>query len=181
MTMKKLAVYCSASGTIDQEYNEVARQFVRAASLSGYALVSGGTVKGTMGVICDETADCGGYHIGIIPRFMESLAHPRVNETVIVETMSERKALMREGTVASIALPGGIGTLDEIIEAFTLKKLGKYQGEIIFMNCKGFYDPVISLLDYYVETEMLGQNVRDIIHTPSTVEELMDILSRYCK
>ena len=67
---KKIAVFCSASFNIDPKFNKVARDFVRAASLHGYGVVSGGTIKGTMGEISDELKSCGGYHIGVIPRFM---------------------------------------------------------------------------------------------------------------
>ena len=78
----KIAVFCSASFEIDPEYNKVAREFVRAASLSGYGIVTGGTVKGTMGVVSDELVAVGGYHRGVIPRFMEQYVYPDLTEVV---------------------------------------------------------------------------------------------------
>lgn len=173
---KKIAVFCSASETIDQEFNKVAREFVRAASLRGYTIVSGGTVKGTMREIADEVAAVGGRHEGIVPRFMEPLVHQSLSSVVWTDTMSERKELMREGTCAVVALPGGIGTLDEYIETLTLRKLERYRGQVIAFNYKGFYNPLLSLLDYYVETGMLDRKSRELALFPETVDELLALL-----
>ena len=104
----KIAVFCSASYTIDPKYNKVAREFVRAASLRGYGIVSGGTIKGTMGEISEELRDCGGWHLGVIPRFMKQYVYPELSEVIWTDTMAERKTLLREGTAAVVALPGGI-------------------------------------------------------------------------
>ena len=86
----KIAVFCSASSEIDPKYNKVARDFVRAASLRGYGIVTGGTVKGTMGEVADELVKCGGWHRGVIPRFMEHWVYPEMSETLWTDTMSER-------------------------------------------------------------------------------------------
>ena len=139
--MKKIAVFCSASPRIDQEYNEVAREFVRAASARGFGIVTGGTVKGTMGVISDEMKACGGYHLGVIPRFMEQYVYPDLSEVKWTDTMAERKTLLREGTCAVVALPGGIGTLDELIETFALIHLKQYFGKIMVLDHNGFRCP----------------------------------------
>ena len=122
----KIAVFCSASYEIDPKYNKVAREFVRAASLRGYRIVSGGTIKGTMGEISDELKSCGGYHLGVVPRFMEQYAYPELSELIRTDSISERKTILREDTCAVVALPGGIGTLDEVIETFTLMYLKNY-------------------------------------------------------
>ena len=86
----KIAVFCSASFDIDPKYNKVAREFVRAASLRGYGIVTGGTVKGTMGAVSDELHNIGGYHLGVIPRFMEQYVYPELSEVVWTETMAHR-------------------------------------------------------------------------------------------
>lgn len=173
-THEKIAVFCSASDIIDPDYNKVARDFVRAASLRGYAIVSGGTVKGTMGEIDKELSECGGYHIGIVPRFMEGIVAEGLAETHWTDTMSRRQAEMRQGTVACVALPGGIGTLDELIETLTQKKLGFYKGMIFALDWKGFYRPLESLLDHYVETGMLEPCHRDMIAFCRTPEEILE-------
>jgi uncharacterized protein (TIGR00730 family) len=174
--MKKIAVFCSASFNIDQEYNDVARDFVRAASTRGYGIVTGGTIKGTMGVISNEMRDNGGYHLGVIPRFMSQYVYPELSEVMWTDTMAERKTLLREGTCAVVALPGGIGTLDELIETFALIHLKQYDGKIMVLDHKGFYQPLKSLLDHYVCCGMLSEETMAKLHFAQNAEELLDLL-----
>lgn len=173
---EKIAVFCSASFEIDPEYNKVARDFVRAASLRGYGIVSGGTVKGTMGEISDELRDCGGYHLGVIPRFMEQYLYPDLTEVIWTDTMAQRKTLLREGTCAVVALPGGIGTLDEVIETFALVHLRQYFGKIFLLNHNGFYEPLRQLLRHYVDTRMMTEETMSKIIFAQTPDEILDAL-----
>lgn len=172
----KIAVFCSASYGIDPKYNKVAREFVRAASLRGYAITSGGTIKGTMGEISDEIKACGGWHVGVLPRFFKQYAYPELSELIWTDTLSERKALLINGTHAVVALPGGIGTLDEIIEAFTLQYLGQYAGKVCLLNYEGFYEPLLALLRQYVDVKMLPAEAFDKLVVASTPEELLSKL-----
>lgn len=174
----KAVFYCSACSGIDSDFNEAAREIVRAACNMGCDIVSGGTVKGTMNVVSDTASECGAKTIGIVPRFMEALVHPGLTETVWTDTMSERKEKMREGISAAVALPGGIGTLDELIETMVLSKLGLYGGKIIVANIKGFYNPLKQLLDHYVGTGMLDETSRKLVIFSETVEEVIDELRR---
>lgn len=174
--MKKIAVFCSASSNIDHEYNEVARSFVRAASLRGFGIVTGGTVKGTMGVISDEMHASGGYHLGVIPRFMEQYVYPDLSEVIWTDTMAERKTLLREGTCAVVALPGGVGTLDELIETLALIHLKQYDGKIMVLDHKGFYKPLKALLEHYVAESMLNVETMSKLSFAQTPEELLDLL-----
>lgn len=172
----KIAVFCSASFEIDPKYNRVAREFVRAASLCGYGIVSGGTVKGTMGEISDELHSCGGYHLGVIPRFMQKYVYPDLTETVWTDTMAERKTLLREGTCAVVALPGGIGTLDEVIETFALVHLKQYFGKIFLLNHDGFYEPLRQLLRHYVDTGMMTEATMSKICFAESKDEILSAL-----
>ena len=172
----KIAVFCSASFEIDPKYNKVARDFVRAASLRGYGIVSGGTVKGTMGEISDELHSCGGYHLGVIPRFMKQYVYPELTEVIWTDTMAERKTLLREGTCAVVALPGGIGTLDEVIETFALVHLKQYFGKIFLLNHDGFYEPLRMLLRHYVDTRMMTEETMSKIIFAQTSDEILDAL-----
>lgn len=172
----KIAVFCSASSEIDPKYNKVARDFVRAASLRGYGIVTGGTVKGTMGEVADEIVKCGGWHRGVIPRFMTQWVYPEMSETIWTDTMSERKELLREDTCGVVALPGGIGTLDELIETFALIHLKQYFGKILVLNHDGFYEPLKALLDHYVSEGMLKEETRSKIVFAADPEELLDAL-----
>ena len=172
----KIAVFCSASFEIDPKYNKVARDFVRAASLRGYGIVSGGTIKGTMGEISDELHACGGYHLGVIPRFMEQYVYPDLTEVIWTDTMAQRKTLLREGTCAVVALPGGIGTLDEVIETFALVHLKQYFGKIFSLNHEGFYEPLRLLLRHYVDTKMMTEESMSKIIYAQTPDEILDAL-----
>ena len=173
---KKIAVFCSASSKIDPKYNKVAREFVRAASLRGYGIVTGGTIKGTMGEISDELHICGGYHLGVIPRFMEQYVYPDLSEVIWTDTMAERKTLLREGTCAVVALPGGIGTLDEVIETFALVHLKQYFGKIFLLDHEGFYEPLRILLRHYVDTGMMTEETMSKITFAQTPDEILDAL-----
>ena len=173
---RKIVIYCSASSDIDGKFNQAAREVIRAACSLGYTIVSGGTVKGTMKEVADEVVRCGGRHIGVLPRFMADYEYPCLDEVVWTGTMDERKEKMREGTCAAIALPGGIGTLDELIGSLTVAKLGRYSGKVIAFNYDGFYEPLKALLDHYVRTGMMDSASRDMISFPETVAQVETLL-----
>lgn len=170
---RSVAIFCASSVAIDDKYNVAARETVRALHALGYTVVSGGGKVGTMGAITSESVRVGGRHVAVLPEFMRGLENPDVSEVVWTPCMATRKARMREGTCAAIALPGGIGTLDELIETHVLKKLNRYDGQLYALNLDGFFDPFIALLDHYVETRMMSAGDRDLVKFPRTVEELI--------
>ena len=176
MAERKAVVFCSASGDIDPKYNEAAREVVRALHSYGWTLVSGGSFRGTMGVIADEMKRLGGKHIGVLPRFMAGLEYDGLTELHWSDTMADRKERMRQGTEAAIALPGGIGTLDELIETHVLAKLGRYGGKVYALNVDGFFDPFKALLDHYVATGMLEPRDRALLIFADTPAELAEHL-----
>lgn len=170
---KQVVIFCASSATIDPKYNQAARELVRALHERGYDVVSGGGARGTMGAITGESVQVGGRHVAVLPRFMQGLEHPGIKEVVWTDTMSQRKERMRADTVAAIALPGGIGTLDELMETHTLRKLHKYSGDIFALNLDGFYNPLKALLAHYAATGMTAQADIDLIAFPETVKELL--------
>lgn len=170
---KRVCIFCAASVKIDEKYNDAAREVVRALHALNYTVVSGGGKIGTMGAITSESVKVGGHHVAVLPAFMKGLENPDIKDVVWTETMAQRKEKMREGTCAAIALPGGIGTLDEFVETHTLRKVHKYEGELFALNLDGYYDPYIALLDHFVETESLDASDRDLVHFPRTVAELI--------
>ena len=170
---KQVAIFCAGSVKIDSKYNEAAREVVRALHFLGYTLVSGGGNRGTMGAVTSESVKVGGRHIAVIPEFLRGMENPDLKEVVWTPDMASRKARMREGTCAVIALPGGIGTMDELIETQVLRKLDRYRGRIFALNLDGYYNPFIALLDHYVETRMMEPQDRELICFPGTVEELI--------
>lgn len=171
---KQVVIFCASSQTIDPKYNKAAREVARGLHRKGYSIVSGGTVLGTMGAITDESIRCGGAHTAVLPHFMAGMENTGVSRVLWTDTMSARKELMRANTVAAIALPGGIGTLDELMETHTLRKLKKYNGEIFVLNLDGFYNPLKALLDRYVQTEMTAKADIDLIKFVNTPQELLE-------
>ncbi len=177
---KRVCVYCSSSDIIEDKYKEAAEHFARAASDTGIGIVCGGSSKGLMGIMIDTAIECGGEIEGVMPEFMTNLEfdHRRLKKLIKVQTMSERKDLLRNDTDAVVVFPGGIGTLEEFIETFTLKRLGKYSGTVILYNLDGFYNPLISLFDHLVEKCFLNSNYHNGLIVVETVDELIkEILS----
>ena len=170
---KQVVIFCASSNTIDPKYNEAARVLVRGLHAKGYDIVSGGGERGTMGAITDESIRVGGRHVAVLPRFMAGLERKGVSEVIWTDTMSQRKDAMRENTVAAIALPGGIGTMDELMETHTLRKLHKYNGPIYALNLDGYYEPLKELLAHFAATNMTAQADVDLIAFPETVEQLL--------
>jgi len=176
---KAAAIFCSSYPDIDPAFNEAARAIVRALCGRGFAVVSGGTIRGTMKVIADEVVACGGTHIGVLPRFMTQYAYPDLSETVWTDTMSARKEYIRSvARDLAIVLPGGVGTMDEFFETLTLAKLGQYPGRILVCNFKGFYDDLRALLDYFVRTGMLDAPSRALVDFPASAEEFERMLDK---
>ncbi len=174
--MKQVTIFCSASNKIDPKYNAAARELVRALHALGYGIISGGGARGTMGAITDESVRICGHHTAVLPNFMRGLENTHVSKVVWTSTMSSRKEGMREESVAAIALPGGIGTLDEFVETHVLRKLGRYHGSLFALNLDGFYNPYKALLDHFVNTGMLELQDRDLVSFPETVKELIALL-----
>ena len=173
----KVAVFfCSASFDIDPKYNQAAREYVRAACLRGYGISSGGTTKGTMRVVVDTAREYGALTKGVLPRFMTEVVHPGLDELIWTDTMSERKEVLRMDADVAVALPGGIGTLDEFFETLTLAKLGLFRGKVIAVNVDGFYDKLKELLDELVSKKMMDAETRALAHFVDTVEEFEALL-----
>ena len=106
---------------------------------------------------------------------MEEFLHPSLSEIIWTDTMAERKEAMRKGTSVALALPGGIGTMDELFETFVLAKLHKYNGRVAAFNMDGYYDTLVEMLDEFVEKGMLEAEDRALISFPATVEEAIRI------
>jgi uncharacterized protein (TIGR00730 family) len=108
---------------------------------------------------------------------MKQYVHPNLSEVIWTDTMAERKTLLREGTCAVVALPGGIGTLDELMETFALFHLKQYDGRIFVLNHEGFYEPLRNLLEHYVKTGMLSQETMNKIGFADTPQQLLEMLN----
>ena len=178
MKQKSVVVFCSASNDIDPKYNRAARDTVRALCDLGYGIVSGGSFRGTMGYVSDAVAEKRGWHKGVLPLFMQGLQYKALDQLVWTETMAQRKEEMRLGTVAAVILPGGIGTMDEFFETFTLLKLGRYKGRILALDLDGFYEPLKALLDHMVAEGMLEVDARSMVTFHPTPEALAEAMGK---
>ena len=173
-----ICVFGASRDDPDPGFFRLGEALGEAMARRGHAMIFGGGAHGLMGAAARGCARGGGTVIGVAPRFfdMPGVLFEQSDEMVLTGTMSERKELMREGCSLAVALPGGIGTLDELIETLVLVKLGRLDCRIAAVNVDGFYDPLKALLDHYVATNMLEPADRALISFPSTVEEFEALL-----
>jgi uncharacterized protein (TIGR00730 family) len=179
-TMAKLqtiCVYCGSGPGRKPAFLAAARNFGRILAENGLRLVYGGGSVGLMGALATAVLDHGGTVTGIIPEFLTAreLALTRVQELIVTHDLHERKRLMFEHADAFVALPGGIGTLEELVEQLTWAQLGRHKKPILIANIEGFWDPLCTLLDHMRDSDFIraGLNV-----TPLTVKAVEEILPR---
>ena len=168
-SIRSVCVYCGSSPGRNGLYLEAGTTLGRAIADAGLRLVYGGGTKGIMGAVAAGAAERGGRIIGIIPRFLirkEAGEHApqALDEFVVVENMHERKHRMFEESDAFVALPGGVGTLEEIVEIMTWAQLGRHRKPIVFANIAGFWNPMLALIDHmraegFVHTSHLVQPI----------------------
>lgn len=155
--MKHITVFCASSPKVPAHYLEAARDVATHLVSAGYGIIYGGGETGLMGALADETLRLKGEITGIIPRFMVEVewAHPGVEQMVLVETMHERKAMMTARSQGVLALPGGTGTLEELFEVLSLKKLGQYPHPVVLLNTNGFFNSLIDLLQKMIDEKFM--------------------------
>lgn len=169
-TIRSVCVYCGSSPGRDDAYLASGRQLGRSIAEAGLALVYGGGTRGIMGAVAEGARRAGGRVTGIIPRFLMNreateAALGRLDELVVTENMHQRKHKMFEKSDAFVALPGGIGTLEEIIEIMTWGQLGHHRKPVVFVNVCGFWAPMLALLDHMRDEGFIhsGHLVRPIV------------------
>lgn len=174
--IKAVAVYCASSTQVGQAYVEDAARLGELFAKHGVTLVYGGGAVGLMGAICDAVKAHGGKAIGVIPRFMveKGWLRPGLDEVIEVETMAERKRIMAEITDAAMALPGGVGTFDELMDIVALKKLGLYLKPVVIVNTQNYYQPLATLLERSVTEHFQDEKFRHVWRMANTPEEAMD-------
>ena len=180
--MKRLAVYCGSSPGGEQAFADSARAIGQAMAERGIALVYGGGRLGLMGIVADAVLDAGGEAYGVIPRALVDLevAHQGLTELHTVVTMHERKKLMTDLTDAFVALPGGIGTYDELFEAWTWNALGYHAKPLALLNVAGFYDDLVRFLDRATASGFMSKERRAQLIVETEVDAVLDSLSRSC-
>jgi uncharacterized protein (TIGR00730 family) len=154
---RAVCVYCASSRTSHPDYRAAARRLGEVLAAEKLTVIYGGGAVGSMGALADGALAAGGRVIGILPRFMSDLewGHRGLSELQLVEDMRTRKHLMLTRSQAAIALPGGSGTLEELLEAITLKRLGLYLNPIVLVNTRGFFTPLLHVLDRAVDEHFM--------------------------
>jgi hypothetical protein len=154
---QSVCVYCASSGESDDAYREAARTLGRLLAAAGCTVVYGGGRAGSMGALAEGALAAGGRIVGVIPRFMVDLewGHDDLTELHVVEDMRTRKHEMLTRASAVVALPGGTGTLEELFEAVTLKRLGLFGGPIVIVNTRGYYDALLAQLAAAVDERFM--------------------------
>jgi hypothetical protein len=157
--IESVCVYCASSEKSPEVYHRAAERLGRTLASNGKTVVYGGSTLGSMARVADSALAAGGRVIGVMPRFMDELewGHRGLTELRLVDSMHDRKRVMLELADAVVALPGGCGTLEELFEAITWKRLGLYFGPIVMVNVNGFYDPCIGLLSRAVEERFMAE------------------------
>ncbi len=154
---KRICVYCASSRGCDPIFHRAAFELGALLADASFAIVYGGGAFGSMGALADGALSRGGHVTGVLPQFMATLewGHTQISELRLVEDMRHRKHLMLSESDAVVALPGGSGTLEELMEAITLKRLGIYLNPIVLVNTKGFFSPWVDLLQRCVDERFL--------------------------
>ena len=163
--LRSVTVYCGSNAGADPAYAEGTRALARLLVASGVRVVYGGASLGLMGILADTAMEAGGEVIGIMPQALidREIGHRGLTDLRVVGSMHERKALMAELGDAFIALPGGIGTLEELIEVYTWSQLGMHRKPIGVLNVNGYYDGLAAFLDDAVQERFLPAQHREVL------------------
>jgi uncharacterized protein (TIGR00730 family) len=175
---KLLCVYCGSSSHLDPRYYSAADEVGRSMVANGWGLVYGGGNVGMMGSVAQAVTDCGGHVVGVIPEFMirRELAYHRANELITVESMRERKRVMEERASAFLALPGGIGTLEELAEIMTLRYINRIDKPVVLFNQEGYYDDLLRFFERMTHERFKSPGLQAILSVATRVDEIWPLL-----
>ena len=175
--LDSVCVYCASSNAADPDFLSAASAFGAILADEGLRLVYGGGGVGLMGACAKAAHDRGGRVLGVIPDFLTSHERPlKTVETVVVTSMHERKMRMFEEADAFAILPGGIGTLEEVIELLSWRRLGLHAKPIAFLNAKGFWDPLFGIFDHILEQNLVPSEFRETWRSVDRVKDLLPAL-----
>lgn len=173
---KGITVYCASSDNIAPVYFEAARELGAAIARAGLPVIDGGGRVGLMGAVNDAVLAAGGLAVGVIPQFMvdRGLCHPGLTDTIVTADMATRKRILAQMALGVVALPGGVGTFEELFETMTNCKLGFFTAPIVILNVNHYYDPLLKLLET-ADAEGFSYGPR-LWSVADTVEEAMHML-----
>lgn len=173
-----ICVYCASSTKVDKAYFEAAERLGTLLATRDICLINGAGSIGLMSATSDAVLNAGGKVTGVIPEFMvkEGWGHPGLTELLVVDSMHERKKKMADLSDAVIALPGGCGTLEELLEIITWKQLGLYLKPIVILNIKGYFDPLLEMLRKSIEENFMRSQHAAIWQVAQTPEEALEYI-----
>lgn len=179
-TIKNVCVYCGSGPGTNPEFVNAATAFGAVLAQNGVGLVYGGGSVGLMGAVAAGALGQGGKVTGIIPTFLTKREHvlKEAQELVVTKDMHERKRLMFEHSDAFVAFPGGVGTLEELVEQMTWSQLGRHSKPILLANIAGFWDPLLVLVDHMKRTEFIRANLWVDVLTADRVEDILPKLQQ---
>lgn len=181
MRLKRITIFCGSSSGTDPRFEQMAVDLGRNMAKRGIGLVFGGAKIGLMGAVANGALSEGGEVIGVLPNFLsrKEILHEGLSELIMVDTMHERKALMDKLSDGAIALPGGFGTLEELLEMLTWSQLGLHGKPLGLFNMNGFYDDLLHLFDKMIVSGFLKQCNKDLLLVHSDFLQLLDLIENY--
>lgn len=180
-TLHRLCVYCGSSAGSRPIYAEAADTFGQALAARNIGVVFGGGSVGMMGLVADAVLAAGGEAVGVIPHGLAAreVGHAGLTELHVVDTMHERKALMADLSDGFVALPGGLGTLEELMEVWTWAQLGIHRRPVGLLNVDGYYDGLLTFVNHAAREGFVREGHRALLVVSDTPEELLDALEAY--
>jgi len=177
--IEKVCIYCASSHKVDSTYFEAAGKLAAELVSNNISIVYGGGAVGLMGKVADTAMNMGGRVTGILPRFMDEVewGHKSITRLILVDDMRERKRRMIEESDAVIALPGGTGTIEELFEVISLKRLGQYTQPIILLNTKDYYKHLIAFVNQMVHENFLRAEHLGMMTVINEPHQVMDALN----
>jgi uncharacterized protein (TIGR00730 family) len=178
--MKKVCIFCGSSPGAKPEYREAAEELGKTIAQKGLDLIYGGSDLGLMGVVAQSALDNNGRVTGIMPKVFDGkVNHPDLTELIIVDTMHERKAAMSQLADAFIALPGGMGTIEEIMEMITWAQIGFHTKPCGLLNICNYYDYLLRFLEYAVDQRFIWGDHKNMLLSDTSPQGLLDKFSLY--
>lgn len=177
MEKKTICIFCASSSRIDESYKEAAHKLGAMIASQGHALVCGAGRAGLMGQLIDGAKTKGGETIGIIPQFMveKGWHHRGLSQMIVTADMQERKKLMAQSADAIIAMPGGCGTFEELMEIITSRQLGLFEGNIVILNMNNYYEPLLEMFRRATEEGFMKQSHSSLWQVATSVEEALEM------
>ena len=178
---KCICVFSASSEAVDIAYFDAATMLGRRIAEAGWSMIFGGGTIGLMGATARAVHAEGGRVVGVIPNGLNrpGVAYEAADELIVTKTLRERKAIMDERADAFIALPGGFGTIEEIVEVLALKQLRYHDRPVVFLNTEGFFDRLLDFFEHQVDRQFVKAEHRRLYHVANTTEDAMDHIRKY--